>query len=361
MNSNANKTQLNNGGSVASSMIKGISFIMAMIIVLAGLIYSSNVEAKAQTANSRELSEEDINEARLKSAGAADEIMTADDFLLSSERAADVEDIHDYINKLKKNGVVAKATSIAEDNAEYLEKEELTKEDSHDLADDIEEDETDLENISSAEEDDINDDESENEEDGSTTVEEKTDDWRLILVNKQNPVPEGYDAKLSGINGSLMADARIIDDIYEMIDAAKRDGVDLMICSAYRSYDRQTQLFNNKMNKLMGKGMSYMEAYAEGSMSVTVPGTSEHQLGLALDILTGSYTAMDDGFGDTKAGEWLRDNAPYYGFILRYPKGKEEITGIIYEPWHFRYVGKEYSEEITSLGVTLEEYLNGEY
>ena len=357
MSSNVEKTQLNNNGSIMTSIIKGIAFVMALVIVLASLIYSSNVEAKAQTENTRELSEEEINKAKLKSAGAADEIMTADDFLLSSERAADYEDIHEYINKLKKTGVVANATSIAEDNAEYLD-DEIN--DSRDI--NAAEDEAVAEDI----EEDINDDADEDiEKDASDEEEaeeiESDEDWRLILVNKQNPVPDGYDAELTGINGSLMADARIIDEIYEMLDAAESDGVNLMICSAYRSYDRQTQLFNNKMNKLMGKGMSYMEAYAEGSMSVTVPGTSEHQLGLALDILTGSYTAMDDGFGDTKAGKWLKDNAPEYGFILRYPKGKEEITGIIYEPWHFRYVGKDYSKEITSLGVTLEEYVSGDY
>ena len=110
----------------------------------------------------------------------------------------------------------------------------------------------------------------------------------------------------------------------------------------------------------MDSGMTYLESYKVGSMNVTVPGTSEHHLGLALDILTGGYTTMDDGFGETKAGEWLAQNAPDYGFILRYPAGKEEITGIVYEPWHFRYVGKEYAKDITEKGVCLEEYLKGD-
>ena len=146
-----------------------------------------------------------------------------------------------------------------------------------------------------------------------------------------------------------------------MMDAAADDGVDLMICSAFRSYDRQKSLFNNKINKLMNSGMTYLEAYKVGSMNVTVPGTSEHHLGLALDILTGSYTTMDDGFGDTEAGKWLAKNAPEYGFILRYPEGKEDITGIVYEPWHFRYVGTRYAKDITQRGVCLEEYLKGDY
>ena len=187
------------------------------------------------------------------------------------------------------------------------------------------------------------------------------DDWRLILVNKQNPVPDDFEVKLSNINGSQYADSRIIADIYRMMDAAADDGVDLMICSAYRSYERQKTLFNNKINKLMDSGMTYLESYKVGSMNVTVPGTSEHHLGLALDILTGSYTTMDDGFGDTEAGKWLAKNAPDYGFILRYPQGKEEITGIVYEPWHFRYVGTKYAKDITKRGVCLEEYLKGEF
>ena len=109
----------------------------------------------------------------------------------------------------------------------------------------------------------------------------------------------------------------------------------------------------------MGQGMTYLESYKVGSMSVTVPGTSEHHLGLALDILTGSYTEMDDGFGETEAGKWLAANSADYGFILRYPQGKEDITGIIYEPWHFRYVGEKYAKDITERGVCLEEYLKG--
>ena len=111
----------------------------------------------------------------------------------------------------------------------------------------------------------------------------------------------------------------------------------------------------------MKDGMTYLEAYRIGSMNVTVPGTSEHHIGLALDILTGSYTSMDDGFGETEAGIWLAENAPDYGFILRYPSGKEEITGIVYEPWHFRYVGIKYSKYITQHGICLEEFLKGGY
>ena len=182
------------------------------------------------------------------------------------------------------------------------------------------------------------------------------DDWSLILVNKQNPIPEGYDAHLVNISGSMMADSRITEDLARMFEAARCDGITLMICSAYRSADRQQNLFDNKINKCLAKGLNYLDAYSEASMSVTIPGMSEHQLGLALDIVTDNYMNLDDGFGETDAGIWLRNNAPDYGFILRYPKDKEEITGIIYEPWHFRYVGKDYSRKITDMGLTLEEF-----
>ncbi len=259
--------------------------------------------------------------------------MTADDFLQGSEKAADKEGIKDYLDNLKKNG--------------------LTNGNEPDEPDD----------------EDIYTDEApiETEEEPEAAVQEKNDapvidpnDWRLILVNKQNPVPDDFTVKLSGISDSMQVDERIIADVYRMMDAASDDGVNLMICSAYRSYDRQKTLFNNKINKLMGEGMTYLEAYKVGSMNVTVPGTSEHHLGLALDILTGSYTKMDDGFGDTAAGKWLAENASDYGFILRYPKGKEDITGIVYEPWHFRYVGREYAKDIEERGVCLEEYLKGD-
>ncbi|MFT3985378.1 MAG: M15 family metallopeptidase [Lachnospiraceae bacterium] len=183
------------------------------------------------------------------------------------------------------------------------------------------------------------------------------EDWKLILVNKQNPVPEDYEMELVSVNGSMQVDKRIAKPLAEMLDAAQKDGVSLMICSAYRSFDRQTILFEIKIRRLMNSGMTYLEAYAESSYSVTVPGTSEHELGLALDIVSPSYTSLNEGFQDTEAGEWLRTHASEYGFILRYPKGKEYITGITYEPWHFRYVGEQAAQEIKKSGLSLEEYL----
>lgn len=260
--------------------------------------------------------------------------MTADDFLQGSEKAADREGIREYLDNLKKNGITGGNESDEPDDEEVYTDEAPI--------------ETEEEKPTAA------------SKEKSDELKIDPDDWRLILVNKQNPVPDGFTVKLSGISDSMQVDERIIADVYKMMDAASDDGINLMICSAYRSYDRQKTLFNNKINKLMSEGMTYLEAYKVGSMNVTVPGTSEHHLGLALDILTGSYTKMDDGFGDTEAGKWLAENASDYGFILRYPKGKEDITGIVYEPWHFRYVGRDYAKDIEKRGVCLEEYLKGD-
>ena len=301
-----------------------------MASILGGILVCMQHDAQAAGDNKRV-----VNIRYVASVDGSD-YMTADDFLQGSEKAADKEGIKEYLNNLKKNGITGGSDA----------------------------DEPDDENVYTDAAPVETDEDSEQPEE---IVEKKSDspvidpdDWRLILVNKQNPVPEGFTVKLSGISDSMQVDERIISDVYRMMDAASDDGVNLMICSAYRSYDRQKTLFNNKINKLMGEGMTYLEAYKVGSMNVTVPGTSEHHLGLALDILTGSYTKMDDGFGDTQAGKWLAENAADYGFILRYPKGKEDITGIVYEPWHFRYVGREYAKDIKERGVCLEEYLKGD-
>ena len=106
----------------------------------------------------------------------------------------------------------------------------------------------------------------------------------------------------------------------------------------------------------MNAGMSYMDAYKTASVTVTAPNASEHQIGLAIDFYSSTYMRLDEGFADTQAGKWLAENSYKYGFILRYPEGKEYITGIIYEPWHFRYVGVEAATVITEKGITLEEF-----
>lgn len=183
------------------------------------------------------------------------------------------------------------------------------------------------------------------------------DDWNLLLVNNRHPIPEDYEFTLGTIKGSLQCDERIIPEFMSMLQAAQKDGIALEVCSPYRTLERQELLFDRKIERYMKRGMSYMDAYKLSARVVNVPGTSEHQIGLALDIYTDSYKSLDEGFGETAAGVWLRENCGEYGFILRYPKGKEYITGIEYEPWHFRYVGRAAAQEIMSQGLTLEEYV----
>lgn len=182
------------------------------------------------------------------------------------------------------------------------------------------------------------------------------DDWRLVLINKQHSIPEDYTFELGNITSNMRCDKRIIDDLLDMLQAAREDGINLVICSPYRDTERQEMLFNRKITRYMNKGMSFVEAYQLASQAVTVPGASEHQIGLALDIVSDEYITLDEGFGDTEAGCWLAQNSCRFGFILRYPSGREYITGIEYEPWHFRYVGTEAAMVITEKGITLEEF-----
>lgn len=191
------------------------------------------------------------------------------------------------------------------------------------------------------------------------TVVFSRDDWKLLLINKQHSIPDRYDFPLGDIQtmkGTMQCDARIIDDLLNMLQDAKEDGIILQICSPYRDLEYQEVLFNKKIKFYMNRGMSYMEAYQRGSRVVAVPAASEHRLGLAMDIVSDNYTDLNEGFAGTAAGKWLAENSYKYGFILRYPKGKEDITGIDYEPWHFRYVGVDAAAVMTERELTLEEF-----
>lgn len=184
-----------------------------------------------------------------------------------------------------------------------------------------------------------------------------TDDWRLILVNYENPIPEGFYPELEEVQNGFVADARIVQAAKDMIAAAREQGIELLVCSAYRPYASQKRNYDNSVQAYISKGYSEANAKIETEKLIAVPGYSEHHTGLALDIVTPSYQMLNDGFAKTDAGKWLAKNAPEYGFILRYPKDKTEITKISYEPWHFRYVGTQAAQEITAQGLCLEEYL----
>lgn len=182
------------------------------------------------------------------------------------------------------------------------------------------------------------------------------DDWSLILVNKEHPIGREYKFELGTIRGNIKSDVRIVSYVLDMIKAARNDGVILSICSPYRDYDRQVMLFNRKVRGYMRNGLTEEEAYEKASETVAIPGTSEHQIGLAFDFISNDYTLLDAGFAKTEAGKWLRKNAADYGFILRYPENKAAITEIEFEPWHYRYVGVRAAHEIMDNGLCLEEY-----
>lgn len=181
-------------------------------------------------------------------------------------------------------------------------------------------------------------------------------DWRLVLINKQHPIPDGYDFKLGSFASGMRCDERVIEDLLLMMQAAKKEGINLVVRSPYRASDHQEDNFNNRISSYMREGLSYMEAYKVTSQVITVPGCSEHEVGLALDITSDVYSKLEQPFADTEAGKWLAEHSHEYGFILRYPLGKEYITGIEFEPWHFRYVGREAAAVIKQEDICLEEF-----
>jgi D-alanyl-D-alanine carboxypeptidase len=185
-----------------------------------------------------------------------------------------------------------------------------------------------------------------------------TDDgWQLILANAENPLPDGYGPpELAEITPQWHVDSRIDDPVLKMLAEAREDGVSLVIVSAYRPEEKQRELFLSKTQEFVAAGRDEAEAAEAAATIVARPGTSEHQTGLALDIVTADYTNLDEGFADTPAAKWLFENAGEYGFILRYPADKTEITGIIFEPWHYRYVGVENARAMREKAMCLEEY-----
>jgi D-alanyl-D-alanine carboxypeptidase len=180
----------------------------------------------------------------------------------------------------------------------------------------------------------------------------------LVLVNKEHELDEDYDSKLRSIcKGRLMASDRLYEDLCAMLHAAGTEGYDYWIASAYRSRERQQELVDEDVSALMQKGFSYEDALEETLRETMPAGYSEHETGLALDILCSGNTAMDVSQADEPGNQWLMQHCQEYGFILRYPEDKVSVTEIDYEPWHFRYVGKEAARYITEHGLTLEEFV----
>ena len=185
----------------------------------------------------------------------------------------------------------------------------------------------------------------------------KDDDWSLVLINSESPLDTSYAPSLTKITDDYSVDSRIADDTKKMFQDAADAGMSLNIVSAYCDNETLKESFNNEMLNWIYQGEAPLDAYDKTKQSVALPGTSEHATGLAMDITSSDYLGADDEEENTDEAKWLKANCANYGYILRYPAEKSDITGVGYEPWHFRYVGKTAAKEIMGQGITLEEYL----
>jgi len=176
------------------------------------------------------------------------------------------------------------------------------------------------------------------------------------VVNKKHPLPDGYaPADLTTPNipvrtggDESQVSKKIVPNLEALVSAAKKDGLNLMLVSGYRSYNLQVMVYDQNIRQL---------GQTEADKVSAKPGTSEHQTGLSLDIGAGSRTCeLEECFGTTSEGKWVAANAHTYGFIIRYPKGKQTTTGYNYEPWHLRFVGKELATELKRTNQTMEEF-----
>lgn len=175
--------------------------------------------------------------------------------------------------------------------------------------------------------------------------------WNLMLVNSRYRIPDDYSVELIRLSNGEQVDSRIYPDLQEMFDDARGAGYSLFVRAGYRSEEDQEDLMEDKIEAYRQEGYSQREAEREAEKWVAKPGTSEHELGLSVDINAEGQT---DG---NRLYQWLAEHSWKYGFILRYPAEKEEITGIDYEPWHFRYVGKQAAKEMYEQDLCLEEYV----
>lgn len=192
-----------------------------------------------------------------------------------------------------------------------------------------------------------------------SATEQRADNlWAYYLINADNPLPEDFTVGLDKVQGNFMLDERCAGYARQMISDAARDGIELTVVSAYRSVQKQQENLESYTQRLINLGHSSTEARKLAEKEIALPYTSEHNAGLALDILTPDWWETHDDvtadFENTEQFRWLTENAHKYGFIMRYPKEYENVTGIIYEPWHYRFVGVFYAGEIKESGLPLE-------
>jgi D-alanyl-D-alanine carboxypeptidase len=185
------------------------------------------------------------------------------------------------------------------------------------------------------------------------TAAQNTQEHCLVLVGPGNPFPSWYEPELTEIFG-IKVDKAVVQPFTEMRTAASKDGISLWISSGYRSDLEQSSLFQREVEEFAKTLPTYSEAVAAAERSVAKPGFSEHATGLALDL-----NGVEDNFDTMPAFRWLQKHAHEYGFILRYPKDKQDVTNIKYEPWHYRYVGKEAATAMKESGQCFEEYMAG--
>lgn len=176
--------------------------------------------------------------------------------------------------------------------------------------------------------------------------------WNLILVNRDNYIPDDYKLELTELSNGRKVDSRIYPELQEMFDDARAQGYGLFVREGYRTQEEQQQILDEKIEAYENEGNSKSKARKLAEEWVAIPGTSEHQLGIAVDINADTAKSSRD-----EVYNWLAENAYRYGFIKRYPSDKTDITGVFNEPWHYRYVGKEAAQEIYSQGICLEEYI----
>lgn len=178
-----------------------------------------------------------------------------------------------------------------------------------------------------------------------------------VLVNKDCMLPDDYEITLTSLNNGQQVASAMYTDLRDMLFTGEQtEGLSFLVASGYRTKEKQNQLMEEEIAKNMSAGMTYQEAYEDALFTVAPSGYSEHETGLAVDIVAVTNQRLDDTQEHTRENQWLQENCYKYGFILRYPKGKEAITGFSYEAWHFRYVGKSLAKKITQQRITLEEY-----
>lgn len=182
--------------------------------------------------------------------------------------------------------------------------------------------------------------------------------WNLRLVNKEHPLPKDFPLPdLEEITDGYAVDARIRDDLAAFLKAARKAGYDPIVCSAFRSHDRQRELYRARVRQSKEEGKRGQEAKEDAAFWVAPPYASEHEAGLAVDLVDGDYQKLDEKQETTATQKWLMKHCTKYGFILRYPTDKSAVTGIGYEPWHYRYVGKEAASAIAESGLCFEEWI----